>query len=262
MRQLLEHYHNIGKLSNSWLIHTTNIQQTLDALKNFICFKLLNAEMIENHPDFKLITRLKEDDKNINIEQIKELKNFLFKTAAIAQYKVVIIYEADLMNNNAANACLKVLEDTPDNSYLFLLTKNPSHIIPTVRSRCSFLFDNSIDCKILNEEINDDLVQLLLNDNTAAYLEFISKISENKRKLWLDFSSTITNLLARLVKQSLGINVDLSNVEQQIIKQIKLKTTENFLAKYEQISQIIFNTNKFTLDTRAGVILIVELFRR
>ncbi|MGI4775390.1 MAG: hypothetical protein ACRYE9_00405 [Janthinobacterium lividum] len=262
MRKQLEHSYTKGKLYNSWLIHTNNIEETLKELKIFIISKLLGEDIpLENHTDFKFITKLKEDNKNIVIEQIRGLQDFLSKTSGITQYRVAIIYEADLMNMNAANSCLKLLEDTPNNSYIFLLTKNPTHILPTIKSRCKFLVTNLLSEKS-NTEINNKFTQLLLNTNSVTRLDFINKISEKNRKSWLDFSDMVINIIAKFVKKSLGIHILLSEIERQLINQIKLRTTRIFLAKYEQVNQIITDVNEYDLDMRVGFVLIIEQFRR
>jgi DNA polymerase-3 subunit delta' len=53
-----------------------------------------------------------------------------------SQYKIGIIVAADRMNENAANAFLKTLEEPPPHSVLILLTTEPQRVIETIRSRC------------------------------------------------------------------------------------------------------------------------------
>lgn len=47
-----------------------------------------------------------------------------------------IIDEAERMNDQAANALLKILEEPPPTSYIFLVTSRPDSLLPTIRSRC------------------------------------------------------------------------------------------------------------------------------
>ena len=53
--------------------------------------------------------------------------------------RVVIVYCADDMNPNAANALLKELEEPPADAVLFLIAHRPSGLLPTIRSRCRVL---------------------------------------------------------------------------------------------------------------------------
>jgi DNA polymerase-3 subunit delta' len=53
-----------------------------------------------------------------------------------SQYKVAIIVAADRMNEEAANAFLKTLEEPPPRSVLILLTTEPDRLLETILSRC------------------------------------------------------------------------------------------------------------------------------
>jgi DNA polymerase-3 subunit delta' len=53
-----------------------------------------------------------------------------------SQYKIGIIVAADRMNENAANAFLKTLEEPPPRSVLILLTTEPQRMLETILSRC------------------------------------------------------------------------------------------------------------------------------
>lgn len=50
--------------------------------------------------------------------------------------RVVIIAEADRMNEAASNAFLKTLEDVPRNTYFILTTSSREKMLQTIRSRC------------------------------------------------------------------------------------------------------------------------------
>ena len=53
-----------------------------------------------------------------------------------SQYKFGIIVAADRMNEEAANAFLKTLEEPPPRSVLILLTTEPQRLLETILSRC------------------------------------------------------------------------------------------------------------------------------
>ncbi len=50
--------------------------------------------------------------------------------------KVGIVFDADRMNTQSANAFLKTLEEPPEGTTLFLLTSRPYDLLDTIRSRC------------------------------------------------------------------------------------------------------------------------------
>src|SRR5262249_30066182 len=53
--------------------------------------------------------------------------------------RVFIIEDADYMNDQAANALLKTLEEPPATTHLVLTTTNPTALLPTIRSRCQVI---------------------------------------------------------------------------------------------------------------------------
>ncbi len=53
--------------------------------------------------------------------------------------RVFIVEDADYMNDQAANALLKTLEEPPPASHLILTTSNPTALLATIRSRCQMI---------------------------------------------------------------------------------------------------------------------------
>ena len=51
--------------------------------------------------------------------------------------KSLVVDDADMMNQYAANAFLKTLEEPPGNSLIILISSNPDRLPDTIRSRCS-----------------------------------------------------------------------------------------------------------------------------
>jgi DNA polymerase-3 subunit delta' len=86
------------------------------------------------HPDFLLIS---PEGGLIRIEEIRAIDDLLSLKAFEAVYKVVVVDDADMMNQSAANAFLKTLEEPPENSLIILISSNPDRLPDTIRSRCS-----------------------------------------------------------------------------------------------------------------------------
>ncbi|MBV9749510.1 MAG: DNA polymerase III subunit delta' [Acetobacteraceae bacterium] len=92
-----------------------------------------------SHPDLLVLERETYDGKsrrNIPVDEARKLPEFFSKAPASAPYRVAIIDAADDMNNNAANAVLKTLEEPPPRGVVFLVSHAPGRLLPTVRSRC------------------------------------------------------------------------------------------------------------------------------
>ena len=99
-----------------------------------ICL-LLNAE---THPDFIQI-RPDEPGKAITIGQIRSLVTRLTLKPQFESFRVVIVNPADLMNNAAANAFLKCLEEPTERTVIILITDKPAQLPATIVSRCQKL---------------------------------------------------------------------------------------------------------------------------
>ncbi|WP_260259355.1 DNA polymerase III subunit delta' [Vibrio intestinalis] len=89
----------------------------------------------DNHPDFHVIKPEKEG-KAITVEQIRQCNRLAQESSQLSGYRIFIIEPADAMNESAANALLKTLEE-PSSSCLFLLVAHSaSQLLPTITSRC------------------------------------------------------------------------------------------------------------------------------
>lgn len=88
-----------------------------------------------NHPD-RLIIEPEEQGKAIRIDAIRHLSDFIGQTAQQGGRKVIILHPAEAMNLNAANALLKSLEEPTRDTFLLLVSDQPSRLLPTIRSRC------------------------------------------------------------------------------------------------------------------------------
>lgn len=88
-----------------------------------------------NHPDI-LTIKPEATGKQIKLEEIIQLNHFMHLSSHSGNYKITVIFHADLMNRHAANALLKTLEEPPPKS-LLILASNRKNILPiTIKSRC------------------------------------------------------------------------------------------------------------------------------
>src|SRR5271165_1223507 len=93
--------------------------------------------LVQTHPD---VTVIPPDPPQmlVKVDQVRHVIHEIYYKPAEGRERVYIFSEADFMKE-AANSLLKVLEEPPDFATLFLLTDNPSALLPTIRSRCMHL---------------------------------------------------------------------------------------------------------------------------
>lgn len=77
--------------------------------------------------------------KTINIEQIRRLSAAMATHPHISSHRVILIFNAETMNRNAANALLKSLEEPPENTLFIIVSDELSKLAKTIRSRCSLV---------------------------------------------------------------------------------------------------------------------------
>lgn len=103
----------------------------------FNCGKCSSCLLIkaQTHPDFMEITP-EEVGKNITIGQIRTLIEKLSLKPQFERYRIVLLHPADALNNAAANAFLKYLEEPTERTILILVTHRMNKLPATIKSRC------------------------------------------------------------------------------------------------------------------------------
>ncbi len=93
----------------------------------------------------------------LSVDEIRRLADFFGMTSGAGGWRVAIVDTADDMNDNAANALLKMLEEPPANAMLLLLSNAPGRLLPTIRSRCQRLEMRPLDDAILERLLAQEL---------------------------------------------------------------------------------------------------------
>lgn len=93
-----------------------------------------------SHPNLLLIRRSwveksKRYSQWIGVDEVRRLRAFLGTTAGEGGWRVVIVDRADELNQNAANALLKALEEPPPRTLFLLISSAEGRLPVTIRSR-------------------------------------------------------------------------------------------------------------------------------
>jgi DNA polymerase-3 subunit delta' len=133
-----------------------------------------------SHPDMRWLERLPKEKgeglaRDISVNQIRELGAFMGMTAALSEWRVVVIDSMDELNREASNALLKMLEEPPANTLFFLISHAAGRLLPTIRSRCRRLDFQSLD---------DDAMASVLDTHMTS-----SNAAERDRIVAMSFGS-------------------------------------------------------------------------
>lgn len=110
----------------------------ISPLESIACGKCRACQLqsLGSHPDLLWIEP-EEVGKQIKIDQIRKVTEFVSKTAQQGGKKVVVVTPTESMNTNSSNALLKSLEEPAGDTVLILVTFQESQILPTIKSRCA-----------------------------------------------------------------------------------------------------------------------------
>ncbi len=75
----------------------------------------------------------------ITVDEVRALKSFFQLSAVESGWRIAIVDAADELNDAAANALLKILEEPPARALLLMVAHQPARLLPTLRSRCATL---------------------------------------------------------------------------------------------------------------------------
>jgi DNA polymerase-3 subunit delta' len=78
----------------------------------------------------------KTASKDIKIEQIRALADFMNISTHRQGLRVVVLYPAEALNMPASNALLKTLEEPPPGTVFLLASNGLDRLLPTILSRC------------------------------------------------------------------------------------------------------------------------------
>lgn len=99
-------------------------------------------------PDVLFIRRA-ADRATLGVEAIRDMREDLYIAPNENRRKVYLIEEAELMTPAAQNALLLSLEEPPPYVVFFLLTRDASALLPTIRSRAPILRMQLFDAETL-----------------------------------------------------------------------------------------------------------------
>ena len=70
------------------------------------------------------------------VSQVKAMRTEIFNTSLSAEGRAVLLYHVERMNEESANALLKVMEEPPEGVLFIMTADSLAGVLPTIRSRC------------------------------------------------------------------------------------------------------------------------------
>ncbi|WP_299981678.1 DNA polymerase III subunit delta' [Desulfobacula sp.] len=164
----------------------------------------------KSHPDILCINHLK-GKKIISISQIREMGLAISSKPNEAKFRMVLILNADLMNRQAQNALLKMLEEPPEKTFFVLIANKISYLVPTIISRCRKirfkpLTDKLIEQCLINEFKVDKQMAAIASKTADSDLKKalmylnLNQNDETKDVDWIKRRKWLLNALVSIIK--------------------------------------------------------------
>jgi len=130
-----------------------------------------------SHPGLLVLKRGLNPDTGklmnvLSVDVVRRLAGFFGMTSGAGGWRVAIVDSADDMNDNAANALLKMLEEPPSRAMVIVLSNLPGRLLPTIRSRCQ-----RIDLRPLAVDVILTELALLLPDTDVDMRGTLARLS-------------------------------------------------------------------------------------
>ena len=199
------------------------------------------------------------DGKNsqgvIRVEESSEIIRKLSMKSFNAEYKIMIIWQPEKMNGDAANRLLKLIEEPYPKTLFLLVAESSEFILPTILSRTQLVKVSRIG----DSELTDGLQRALNISRTDA--ESLARISEGDFNRAMQYGSSSADLLQnfelfkKLMRTSYSFKVqDMVRLAEELGK-INREQQKSFLTYSERMvrenllmNRHLPNMARFTAD--------------
>lgn len=125
----------------------------------------------------------------IPVEEANDILKKLSYTSYEGSYKMMIIWQPEKMNQEAANKLLKILEEPPEKTIFVLVSNHPDQLLATIISRVQQIpFYNCSESEITealiaNYKVNPETARQSAMLATGNYAEAVSLLTHNEESV-------------------------------------------------------------------------------
>ncbi|MCA4774362.1 DNA polymerase III subunit delta' [Wolbachia endosymbiont of Mansonella perstans] len=221
-----------------------------------------NWFLIKDYDEVALDLHIVESD-TIGVEKVREMKNFLHLSPIQSEYKIAVIDSLEAMTNNAKNAILKILEEPPKNSKIFIISHKPYNIQTTIKCRCFQLnllpltYNEtkqivSAQCK-LDDQVFDEIVTLFPG-TPGMIINAISSDTYESYKCFYTFLRNLNNpeVINKVINSEIELELASYIIQAFILDKIKreVNCVEILLSKWKKIDELFIAAKQFHLDKK------------
>jgi len=127
------------------------------------------------------------------VKILREKINGLFARPLNLGKKILFVHLSDSLSREEANTLLRVLEEPPEFSRIFLFCASLAKVIPTIRSRCKKLIIGSAE-----SIAQDNILDFFQDGNFNAYLRKIKDVESG------DIPAILESILREIKNRRMG----------------------------------------------------------
>lgn len=183
LTQLFNTQRQSSRVHHAWIIEGANESSIVPWLESVVS-QLVGGVIGENHFHPNLLWISESDSHTVDAARI--VINFLEKTSWDGGWKVCVILGAERFNPQAQNALLKIMEEPPEKSVIFLISERQHTLLPTIYSRGLHIImsnENSphqVEQQTFMNDWTNAVISILERQDFAPLLTLQSQLTENE----------------------------------------------------------------------------------
>ena len=198
------------------LMHFIYDNQNYDTKKFQISNESFFNKQFKNNTYSNIIYFSNSINNNIKIDEIRNLKERIFKTPILDKERFIIFDDIELSNKNTLNALLKIIEEPGKNNFFILINNKIKPIIETIKSRCielKLFLNNTESYNIIKSLVEDYEIKTHIdpeksNLSPGFFLIFNKIIGDNNLDLKDDLIKNINLFIILYKKEKKMIYID------------------------------------------------------
>lgn len=170
-------------LHHAWIIEGADNSQILPIIRDCVSTVLKTTLNESNfHPSLYWLNA----NASKTVDDVRLAIQFLEKTSWDGGWKVCVIEGADQLNPQGQNALLKVVEEPPEKTLIFLVSNRINTLLPTLYSRGLHFLVSNIDQGLTQQESQfyddwyESVIQILDHHNYDPLFELQAQLSETE----------------------------------------------------------------------------------
>nr|WP_246214418.1 DNA polymerase III subunit delta' [Wolbachia endosymbiont of Dirofilaria (Dirofilaria) immitis] len=191
------------------------------------------------------------------------MKDFLHLSPIQSEYKVAIIDSLEAMTSSARNAILKILEEPPKNSKIFIISHKPYNIQTTIKCRCLQLnllpltYNETREIVSSQCKFDDQTFNEVITLFPGAPGIIISIISSDTYKIYRCFYKFLYDLdnpevIHKVINSKIELELASYMIQTFILESIKrgISNVEVLLSQWKKVDELFIAARQLHLDRK------------